>query len=52
MKIAVCLSNTKPAPWIASLQAALPEAQVYEWVPGAPPADYALVWTPPQQFID
>lgn len=52
MKIAVCLSNTKPAPWIASLQAALPEAQVYEWVPGAPPADYALVWAPPQQFID
>lgn len=52
MKIAVCLTNTKPEPWIASLQAELPGAKVYEWVPGAPPADYALVWTPPQQFID
>lgn len=52
MRIAVCLSNNKPEPWIACLQSALPGAEIYEWVPGAPPADYAMVWTPPQQFID
>jgi len=52
MKIAVCLSNNKPEPWIACLQSALPDAEIYEWVPGAPQADYAMVWTPPQQFID
>lgn len=52
MRIAVCLSNNKPEPWIACLQSALPDAEIYEWVPGAPPADYAMVWTPPQQFID
>ncbi len=52
MKIVVCLSNNKPEPWIACLQSALPDAEIYEWVPGAPQSDYAMVWTPPQQFID
>jgi glyoxylate/hydroxypyruvate reductase A len=52
MRIAVCCSDTKTAPWIEGLRAALPEADVQEWQPGAPPADVAVVWAPPQQFLD
>src|SRR6185369_16044008 len=32
--------------------AALPHATVEEWHPGAPQADHAVVWAPPQQFLD
>jgi glyoxylate/hydroxypyruvate reductase A len=38
--------------WIPGLQAALPDAEVRLWSPGAPPADYAVVWKPPQQLLD
>lgn len=34
------------------LRAALPEADVFLWEPGAPQADHAVVWAPPQAFID
>jgi glyoxylate/hydroxypyruvate reductase A len=34
------------------LRAALPQAQVELWQHGASPADYAVVWAPPQQFFD
>lgn len=52
MRITVCLSQQKPEPWVAGLQAALPGAQVSAWQPGDPPADWAVVWAPPQAFID
>jgi glyoxylate/hydroxypyruvate reductase A len=52
MRIALCCSDTKTAPWIEGLRAALPEADVQEWQPGAPPADVGVVWAPPQQFLD
>jgi glyoxylate/hydroxypyruvate reductase A len=52
MRIAFCCTHTKAAPWIAGLQAALPGALIEEWQPGAPQADYAIVWAPPQQFLD
>ncbi|MBE7366464.1 2-hydroxyacid dehydrogenase [Ramlibacter pallidus] len=52
MRITVCCSDTKTAPWIEGLRAALPEAEVEEWRPGAPAADHAMVWSPPQQFLD
>ena len=52
MRITVCCTDTKTAPWIAGLRAALPGAQVQEWAPGAPQADHAIVWAPPQQFFD
>ncbi len=39
-------------PWLADLRAALPTAAIAEWTPGAAPADYAVVWEPPQQLID
>ena len=51
MRIAVCLPE-RPDAWIAGLQRALPEAEIAAWQPGAPPADHAVVWAPPQQFID
>jgi glyoxylate/hydroxypyruvate reductase A len=52
MRITVCCTDTKTAPWVAGLRAALPGAQVDEWAPGAPQADHAIVWAPPQSFLD
>ena len=52
MRITVCCSDTKTAPWIEGLRSALPGADVTEWQPGAPQADHAVVWAPPQAFLD
>src|SRR4051812_43794127 len=52
MRITVCCTDTKTAPWIEGLRAALPDATVEEWHPGAPQADHAVVWAPPQAFLD
>ena len=52
MKILNCQSDTKTEPWLQGLRAALPSAQIYDWTPGAPLADYAVVWAPPQQMLD
>jgi glyoxylate/hydroxypyruvate reductase A len=52
MRITFCCTHTKAAPWLAGLQAALPGALVEVWEPGAPQADHAIVWAPPQQFLD
>ncbi len=52
MVITFCCTDTKPEPWLAGLRAALPLARVEAWAPGAPPADYAVVWAPPQVFLD
>ena len=52
MRISFCCTHTKPAPWLEGLHAALPQADVEEWHPGAPQADHAVVWAPPQQFLD
>ncbi|MBK9987094.1 MAG: glyoxylate/hydroxypyruvate reductase A [Betaproteobacteria bacterium] len=52
MKLLFCCAGTKPEPWIAGLRAALPAADVAVWEPGAPAADYAVVWAPPQAFLD
>ena len=52
MIITVCCANTKVSPWLDGLRAALPAASVSEWKPGDAAADYAIVWAPPQQFID
>lgn len=52
MRISVCLTDLRPEGWVANLQAALPDAEVLAWTPGAPQADHAVVWAPPQQFID
>jgi len=52
MKISFCCTDIKAEPWLAGLRAAFPDDQVEQWVPGTPTADYAVVWTPPQQFLD
>ncbi|MFN7861809.1 MAG: 2-hydroxyacid dehydrogenase [Curvibacter sp.] len=52
MKIYFCGADFKPEPWLAALRAALPQASVEVWSPGAPPGDYAMVWAPPQAFLD
>jgi glyoxylate/hydroxypyruvate reductase A len=52
MKILFHATQNKPAPWIAALAQALPGAEIVEWQPGAPPADHAVVWSPPQQLFD
>ena len=52
MRIAFCCTGTAPEPWLQGLSAALPGAEVQVWAPGAPPADFAVVWAPPQAFID
>lgn len=52
MRITFCCTGTAPEPWLQGLRASLPEAEVTLWAPGAPPADHAVVWAPPQQFID
>ncbi|MDD2177852.1 glyoxylate/hydroxypyruvate reductase A [Acidovorax sp. D2M1] len=52
MKITFCCTGTKAEPWLQGLSAALPGADISVWQPGAPQADYAVVWAPPQQFMD
>ena len=52
MNITLCCTDTKVEPWLQGLQSALPGADISVWQPGAPQADYAVVWAPPQQFLD
>lgn len=52
MKITFCGTDIAPDPWLTGLRAALPQAQVEVWQPGADLADHAVVWAPPQQFFD
>ena len=52
MRITFCCADTQAGPWLDDLRTALPEAEVSLWQPGAPPADYAIVWAPPQAFFD
>jgi glyoxylate/hydroxypyruvate reductase A len=52
MRISFCCTHTKPEPWLAGFRQALPQVEFSAWTPGAPAADYAVVWAPPQQFLD
>jgi glyoxylate/hydroxypyruvate reductase A len=52
MRITFCCSDTRPQPWLDGFRAALPEAVIEVWSPGSIPADYAVVWAPPQKFFD
>ena len=52
MRVTFCCADTNAQPWLEGLRAALPGAHVELWAPGASPADYAVVWAPPQQFLD
>jgi glyoxylate/hydroxypyruvate reductase len=52
MNITICFEKLDPTPWVQGLQHAFPGATVSAWAPGAPQADHAIVWAPPQEFID
>ena len=52
MRIVYFSADQDGAAWIPGLSAALPGAEVALWEPGALPADYAVVWKPPQQLLD
>jgi glyoxylate/hydroxypyruvate reductase A len=60
MRVIYYSADQDAAAWIPGLQAALqathqpglPGATVSLWEPGAAPADYAVVWKPPQQLLD
>jgi glyoxylate/hydroxypyruvate reductase A len=52
LHISLCYPGVDPTPWLAGLRALLPAATVTPWAPGDAPADYGVVWAPPQQFID
>jgi glyoxylate/hydroxypyruvate reductase A len=52
MHITICFASLPPDPWVQAVQQAFPSARVSAWAPGAPSADHAIVWAPPQQFID
>ena len=52
MYVTFCCTDTKAQPWLDGLQATFPGARVEQWQPGLEPADYAVVWAPPQQFFD
>jgi glyoxylate/hydroxypyruvate reductase A len=52
MNITFCCTDTHAEPWLAGLRATLPGALVEVWQAGAPAADHAVVWAPPQQFFD
>ena len=51
-RILLHAQDANPAPWLAALQAALPEAQLRAWEAGDDaPADYAVVWKPPVAML-
>ena len=52
MRISFCCTDTRVEPWLAGLRTALPQAEIELWTAGAAPADYAVVWAPPQSFMD
>ena len=52
MKIVVYSEGGNPDAWLAAIGQHIPGAQAWAWAPGAPQADYALVWRPPQQLLD
>jgi glyoxylate/hydroxypyruvate reductase A len=52
MRITVKFNNASAQSWLEPLRSRLPGATIEEWEPGAPQADYAVVWQPPQQLFD
>ena len=52
MRIVFCCTGTKAQPWLEAFQTIFPLAVIEVWSEGAAPADYAVVWAPPQAFFD
>ncbi len=40
----------RPEPWLTEFRSLMPEAHIEAWTDGGAPADYAIVWTPPEPF--
>lgn len=40
----------KPEPWLAEFSSLMPGARIDAWSDPGTPADYAIVWTPPDRF--
>jgi glyoxylate/hydroxypyruvate reductase len=54
MKVALCITGGKAAPWHDALAGHLPQAQWFDWHASAtssPQCDYALAWAPPTEFF-
>ncbi len=51
-RIVFCAPGARPDPWLQGLAGLLPDARVTAWTKDttAEPADYAIVWTPPDDF--
>ena len=52
MKLVVYSAGGNSQDLLDGIREGLPGAQAWAWTPGAPQADYALVWRPPQQMLD
>ncbi|MEO8859384.1 MAG: glyoxylate/hydroxypyruvate reductase A [Burkholderiaceae bacterium] len=52
MRVLFFQPGQENGPWVTDLRALLLGAQIELWEPGAPLADYAVTWAPPQQLID
>lgn len=52
LRVSFCDPSCEAQPWVDSLRAHLPGMVVENWSDGDTPADYAVAWAPPQQFID
>ena len=52
MTLTLCLTDNRAEPWLAGFRALCPELQINAWEPGAPQADFGVVWAPPQAFLD
>lgn len=55
MRIVLCCPGMDATPWLDGLRAALPQAVLTQWQPGDaahPGAGCAVVWNPPQAFMD
>ena len=49
-RVVFCASGGKVEPWMRGLAEHLPHAELVAWTKHAAPADYAIVWTPPDAF--
>ena len=52
MKIVFCAPHKDSQPWLVSIAASLPSAEVWAWTADdSRQADYAIVWAPPEEFF-
>jgi len=49
-RVVFCAATGKAEPWLRGLAELMPHAELVAWNEAEPPADYAIVWTPPDAF--